>query len=75
MIGISYYTKEDGKQLSIDIEDVFNSPGGKEKYWDQVPLAEKKQNYKMFVRECQKEDIIEIDTFNELKQIDKAYDV
>ena len=29
----------------------------------------------MFVRECQKEDIIEIDTFNELKQIDKAYDV
>lgn len=75
MVGISYYTKEDGKKLSMDISDVFNSPGGKEKYWDQVPLVERKQNYKISVRECQKEDIIEIDTFNELKQIDKTYDV
>ena len=75
MMGISYYTQKDGKQLKTDIEEVFNSPGGKEKYWDQVPLVEKKQNYKIFVRECRKEDIIEIDTFNELKQIDKTYDV
>ena len=75
MVGISYYTKEDGRQLSLDIEEVFNSPGGKEKYWDQVPLVEKKQNYKVYVRECKKEDIIEIDSFNELKQIDKTYDV
>ena len=75
MIGISYYTEEDGKKLSKDIEEVFNSPGGKEKYWDQVPLAVRKQNYKMCVRECKHEDIIEIDTFNELKQIDKIYNV
>ena len=27
------------------------------------------------VRECQEEDIIEIDTFRELKAIDKTYDV
>ena len=75
MMGISYYTEKDGKQLNIDIEEVFNSPGGKEKYWDQVPLVEKKQNYKIYVRECKKGDLIEIDTFNELKQIDKSYDV
>ena len=75
MIGISYYTKEDGLKLSKDIKEVFTSPGGKEKYWDQVPLAVKKHNYKIKVRECNREDIIEIDTFNELKQIDKTYDV
>jgi len=75
MMGISYYTKKDGKQLNIDIEEVFNSPGGKEKYWDQVPLVERKQNYKIYVRECKVGDLIEIDTFNELKQIDKTYDV
>lgn len=75
MVGISYYNAEDGKQLSKDIEEVFTSPGGKEKYWDQVPLNERKQNYKIYVRECKQEDIIEIDTFNELKQIDKTYDV
>lgn len=75
MIGISYYTERDGKKLCKDINEVFNSPGGKEKYWDQVPLSVKKNNYKIFVRECKPEDIIEIDTFNELKQIDKTYDV
>ena len=52
---------------------VFNQPGGKEKYWDQVPLDVKKQNYKIYVRECNKNDIIEIDTYNELKTIDKSY--
>lgn len=75
MIGISYYDKKDGKQLSKDIEEVFNSPGGKEKYWEQVQLSAKKENYNIYVRECKKEDIIEIDTFNELKKMDKIYDV
>lgn len=75
MYGISYYTQKDGKQLSKDIASVYNMPGGKEKYWDQVPLDVCKQNYKISVRECQENDIIEIDTFNELKKIDKIYDV
>ena len=34
-----------------------------------------KKNYKIAVRECQEGDIIEIDTFNELKAIDSVYDV
>lgn len=75
MVGISYYNAEDGKKLKKDIEEVFNSPGGKEKYWEQVQLVEKKNNYKIMIRECKKEDIIEIDTFNELKKLDKTYDV
>ncbi|MBQ8192738.1 MAG: NTP transferase domain-containing protein [Bacilli bacterium] len=75
MVGISYYNKEDGKKLKSDIEEVFNSPGGKEKYWEQVQLVEKKSNYQMHIRECQKDDIIEIDTFNELKAIDSVYNV
>lgn len=75
MIGISYYDSVDGKKLSKDIEEVFNSPGGKEKYWEQVQLDEKKENYKIHIRECKSSDIIEIDTFNELKNIDKIYDV
>lgn len=75
MIGISYYNEEDGKKLKKDIEEVFKSPGGKEKYWEQVQLVERKGNYKIAVRECKKDDIIEIDTFNELKKIDKTYDV
>lgn len=75
MCGISYYDAGDGKAMEKDIEEFFTSPGGKEKYWEQVMLDVKKNDYKIYLRECQKDDIIEIDTFNELKQIDKTYDV
>lgn len=75
MYGISYYSSEYQEQIKKDIEKVFNSPGGKEKYWEQVILDVCKNNYKIHLRECQDGDIIEIDTFNELKQIDKTYDV
>lgn len=74
LLGISYYDEEYGKKLAKDMEEVFNSPGGKEKYWEQVQLDVRKENYKFLIRECKREDIVEIDTFNELKQIDKAYD-
>lgn len=75
MVGISYWDKEDGKKLSKDIEKAFNMPGGKELYWEQVPLVKFKNNYKVEIRECKEDDIIEIDTFNELRQIDKSYNV
>lgn len=75
MVGISYWTAEDGEKLSTDIEKTYKMPGGKERYWDQVPLNYCKNNYKVEVRECNFLDIIEIDTFSELKAIDRAYDV
>lgn len=75
MVGISYYNSEDGKKLKKDIEEVFNSPGGREKYWEQVQLDVKKENYNIYVRECKREDVVEIDTFNELKKIDEIYNV
>ena len=75
MVGISYWSKEDGEKLGEDIPEVYSSPGGKERYWEQVPLVYKKDHYAVEVRECKDEDIVEIDTFNELKAIDKTYDV
>ncbi len=75
MVGISYWNEADGHKLSQDIQDVYSSPGGKERYWEQVPLVYKKEHYQVEVRECHDEDIVEIDTFNELKAIDKTYDV
>ncbi|MBQ7330532.1 MAG: NTP transferase domain-containing protein [Oscillospiraceae bacterium] len=75
MVGISYWNEADGHKLSQDIEDVYSSPGGKERYWDQVPLVYHKEHYCVEVRACTDEDIVEIDTFKELKAIDKTYDV
>ena len=73
LVGISYWTEKDGEQLSKDVDFFINSPGGKERFWDQVPLEVCKENYKISVRTCKQEDIIEIDTFNELKAIDNSY--
>ena len=75
MVGISYWDEEAGRKLSRDIEDVYWSPGGKERYWEQVPLVYRKGHYRVEIRECREEDIVEIDTFNELKTIDRTYDV
>ena len=75
MVGISYWNEEDGHKLSDDIKMTYEQPGGKERYWEQVPLVFCKKHYKVEVRECQENDIIEIDTFRDLKAIDKTYDV
>ena len=75
MVGICYWNEEDGHKLSDDIKMTYEQPGGKERYWEQVPLVFCKKHYKVEVRECRENDIIEIDTFRELKAIDKTYDV
>ena len=75
MVGISYWNRQDGENLASDIKDAYEQPGGKEYYWEQVPLLVFKSRYKVAVTPCREEDITEIDTFNELKQIDSTYDV
>lgn len=73
MFGISYWNEEDGSRLIQDIEEVYRSPGGKERYWDQVALEYRSRNYHVTVRPCRFSDIVEIDTYQELKQIDSSY--
>lgn len=73
MFGISYWNTEDGKQLAKDIESVYRAPGGKERYWDQVPLEFCREHYQVAVRPCMFRDITEIDTYRELKQLDDSY--
>jgi len=75
MFGISYWNQTDGAKLADHIKQVFEMPGGKERYWDQVPLEYFIKDYTVEVRECSFDDIIEIDTFNELKKLDETYRV
>ena len=73
MIGISYWNEVDSKKLREDIVKVFNSRGGKEKYWDNVPLTVCKKDFKIEVRDCPKSDVTEIDNFSELCILDPSY--
>lgn len=74
-VGISYWDDADGRKLSEHIKQTYDMPGGKERYWDQVPFVFFPREYSVEIRECKQEDIVEIDTFKELKAIDKTYDV
>lgn len=71
--GVSYWNAEDGAKLYEDIKQVYEMPGGKERYWDQVALEYCLGNYQVEVRECTFDDIIEIDTFSDLKKLDCTY--
>lgn len=73
MVGISYWTQEDGHKLVGDIESTINQPGGKERYWDEVALTYCADHYDVYVRECTEDDIVEIDTFKELQALDSVY--
>ena len=75
MVGISYWNAEDGQRLEADLKAAYEQPGGRELYWEQVPLKIFKKDYKVAICDCKSEDIVEIDTFRELKAIDKSYDV
>ena len=73
--GISYWDDESGRKLASDLKEAFEMPGGKELFWTQIPTTVFHDNYKIEVRACNEGDIVEIDTFKELKKIDKSYDV
>lgn len=73
VFGISYWNEEDGAKLYEDIKKVYDMPGGKERYWDQVALEYCQDNYRIEVRECSFDDIIEIDSFSDLKRLDETY--
>jgi len=73
MFGISFWNQTDGAKLAEHIRQVYQMPGGKERYWDQVALEYFIKDYAVEVRECSFDDIVEIDTLNELKNIDENY--
>lgn len=74
-VGISYWDAADGAKLAEHIKETYEMPGGKERYWDQVPFKFFPNDYQVEIRPCTSEDIIEIDSFKELKRFDKLYDV
>jgi len=72
-LGISYWSKSDGDKLSGHIKTTYDMPGGHDRFWDQVPLEYFASKYKVSICPCEFEDIVEIDSFSELKKIDPSY--
>ncbi len=71
MLGISYWSKEDGTRLPAHLEEAF--PLHKDEDWCYVPMVKYRDQYDVHVRECAESDIQEIDHFDELCEIDSSY--
>ena len=69
--GISYWTKKDSAQLRKDWSELYET--NKDVFWEEVPLILRKENYGVEIRQCNKSDIMEIDNYYELAQLDPSY--
>ena len=74
MVGIYYWNKQDARALMRDLNEVYyNMPGGLNRYWETIPNQVYQGKYRIKIVPCRQTDVVEIDTFEELKQIDKSY--
>ena len=71
--GVSMWTSEDGKKLARLIEEQFEQTKDWSIYWDELALTHSLKEYNLGIRGIDHSDIIEIDTFEELTQIDPSY--
>ena len=71
--GISYWTAADCEKLRKDFAAVYDRPDGKDCFWEFVPFLLKKDAYQVEIRPCGKWDIMEIDNYYELAQLDASY--
>jgi CTP:phosphocholine cytidylyltransferase-like protein len=69
MLGVSYWTDEAGKVLSRLLAKCFDS-GHQQIFWDEVPYYDGYGELEIAVRACGSEDIIEIDSANDIVRVD-----
>ena len=73
LYSISRWSEEDGKKLARHLEIEFEEKKNRQIYWDDVALFCYPEEYTLGVREMQKGDIVEIDCYEELIEIDPSY--
>lgn len=74
LYSISRWNQEDGQKLKAGLEYQFEVEKNYDIYWDDVALFCSPQNYDLGIREMNLDDVIEIDTIDELRLVDKSYD-
>lgn len=73
MVGISYWTTEDGRNLAQSIRRLYETPGGAARYWDEAALSADIEDFCVRVRACSETDVQEIDTVEELETLRRKY--
>ena len=71
--GVSMWTKEDGEKLSELVRKQVEDIKDLSIYWDELALPDTTVKFDLGIREIALEDIMEIDTFEELVSVDASY--
>ena len=73
LFSISRWTKEDGKKLKLLLEKEFEINKNQQIYWDDVAMFCYPEQFDLTIYPINKTDIIEIDSYEELCEIDNSY--
>lgn len=73
LIGISFWTPEDGGKLAAHIKEAYEGPDGKKLPMSYVPFRLYKDQYRVSIMPCNETDVVEIDSFKELQDYDETY--
>ncbi len=73
LYSISRWTAEDGRKLKRHLEESFAIPERRQLYWDDIALFCYPEDYQLGIFPMNKTDVTEVDSFEELIQIDKSY--
>ncbi|SFP38577.1 CTP:phosphocholine cytidylyltransferase [Butyrivibrio proteoclasticus] len=72
MVGVAWFKKEDAKLLGQLIKDAYGKAGYEDLFWDDV-VNHNLDKLDLAVHEIQSTQITEIDTINELAEVDRSY--
>lgn len=73
LFSVSRWSKEDGKKLKKLLELEFEQKKNTDIYWDDIAMFCHPEDFKLGVYKMEKEDVIELDSIDELKEIDSSY--
>ena len=70
---LSYWTKEDSQKLKELLFEEYKNKNNRDVYWDDVAMFLHKDKFDLYGYIVKEDDIIEIDSVDELKAVDKSY--
>lgn len=73
LYSVSRWSAEDGRKLKAQLETEFEIKCNRQIYWDDVPMFVYPKEYSLGIFEMKREDISEIDSYDELIKVDTSY--
>ena len=74
LYSISRWTSEDGRKLGKHLEYEFEQKQHTQIYWDDIAMFCYPDEYRLGIYEMQADDVIEIDSLDELIDLDNSYE-